>query len=258
MMDCGRFEELLADLDRPGVLPAELREWAFAHAESCADCGQLLTETESLDTELRRLASREEDRQAPPRVEAQLLAAFRQGQREAAHRATRRYAAVIGVAAVLLLAMGFWLNGRTAGNKTLPGLKVGQPVVALEPAAQGSSAGSALEHAKSMAHTKGWERRPGHRAVKPEVREAENADTLATNADNAAGFIPLPDADPGSLDDGAVVRVEMPRAALATLGLPVEAMEGNGTVRADLVVSADGTPEAIRLLSQNGSGAAQR
>ena len=67
-----------------------------------------------------------------------------------------------------------------------------------------------------------------------------------------ASFQPLPYADdPSTLEDGAVVRVEMPRAALASFGLPVAAMESDDTVRADLIVSADGTPQAIRLVSQN-------
>ena len=60
-----------------------------------------------------------------------------------------------------------------------------------------------------------------------------------------ASFVPLPYADdPSALDEGTVVRVEMPRAALASFGLPVAAMESDGTVRADLIVSADGTPQA--------------
>jgi hypothetical protein len=66
-----------------------------------------------------------------------------------------------------------------------------------------------------------------------------------------APSLPLPYADdPSALDEGTVVRVEMPRAALASLGLPVAAMESDTTVRADLIVSADGTPQAIRLVPQ--------
>lgn len=258
MMDCRRFEKLLADLDRPGVLPDELRERALAHAEGCAVCGQSLTEAESLDTELRRLASREEDRQPPPRAEAQLLNAFRQRNAAVARETTWRYASAIAIAAVLLLALGFWLSGRTTDNHGLPGLKVTQPVVALGPDAQGSKTGSAAAHSGPVAHTDARVMGSQGTASRPTVREMASADALVASASGANGFIPLPDADPGPLDDGAVVRVEMPRAALATLGLPVEAMEGNGTVRADLVVSADGTPEAIRLLSQSDSGAAER
>jgi hypothetical protein len=246
MMDCDKFLEVLADLDRPGVLAPELREDAFAHAESCSDCGQLLTETELLDAELLRLAARAADSQAPARIEAQLLNAFRQRNSAAEHKTMWRYASAIGIAAILLLAIGFWLNrGRTA-NKRLPGLKVTQPIVAVGPALHGgSSASPGSAHANPREVTA---RRP---TAVPKNRDDVNADALVSDSDGAAGFIPLPDADPGPLDDGAVVRVEMPRTALATFGLPVEAMEGSGTIRADLIVSADGTPQAIRLLSQN-------
>lgn len=258
MMDCDQFQEVVADLDRPGVLPIELRESAFAHAESCSDCGQLLTETELLDAELRRLAAREEDSQASARIEAQLLNALRQRNVTAERRAAWGYAAAIGIAAMLLLVIGFWLNRRTTDNKGLPGLKVTQPVVAVGSAAQGSNGTSSGTHDKSLSNTDERQVAATRRAATPENRDDANTDALVADADGAAGFISLPDADPGPLDDGAVVRVEMPRAALASFGLPVEAMEGNGTIRADLIVSADGTPQAIRLLSQNDAAAAQQ
>jgi hypothetical protein len=253
MMDCDKFREVVTDLDRPGVLPAEWRESAFAHAESCSDCGQLLTETELLDSELRRLIARDGDSQAPERLETHLLNAFRQRNLVARRNATWRHATAIGIGASLLLAFGFWLNRRMTDNRGLPGLKVRQPVVAVVPAVQGSSnasSGSAHANARERAA-----RRPASTATK---RDSANPDAFASDADSAAGFIALPDADPEPLDDGAVVRVEMPRAALASFGLPVEAMEGSGTVRADLVVSADGTPQAIRLLSQDDTTVAQR
>lgn len=258
MMDCNRFQEVLADLDRPGVLPADLRESAFAHAEGCVDCGQLLTETELMDAGLRRLAAREGDRQAPARVEAELLHAFRQRNLAAERKAAWRYAAAVGIAAVLLLTVGLWLNKRARDNKRLPGLKIAEPLVAVGPATQGSKVASAATHDGSVKPTDAREMPATRPAAKPKKRDTANAEAFASDADSGAGFIRLPDADPGPLDDGAVVRVEMPRAALASFGLPVEAMEGNGTVRADLIVSADGTPQAIRLLSQNDATAAQQ
>jgi hypothetical protein len=253
MMDCDKFREVLADLDRPCVLPAEWRESAFAHAESCSDCGQLLTETELLDSELRRLIARDGDSQAPERLETHLLNAFRQRNLVARRKTTWRYATAIGIAASLLLAFGFWLNRRMSDNNGLPGLKVRQPVVAVGPAVQRSR--STLP-GSADANVRNWESgRPASMATKP---DSANPDAFASDADSATGFIALPDADPEPLDDGAVVRVEMPRAALASFGLPVEAMEGSGTVRADLVVSADGTPQAIRLLSQDDATVAQQ
>jgi hypothetical protein len=56
--------------------------------------------------------------------------------------------------------------------------------------------------------------------------------------------------DTASLDGGAVIRVSVPRSALVAWGLPVSGMGSAGPIPADLVVSADGTPQAIRLVSE--------
>lgn len=253
MMDCAKFQEVLADLDRPGVLPAALRESAFAHAEGCGDCGQLLTETELLDAELRRLAARDRDLHLPSGLEAKLLNAFRQRNSVAERKTAWRYATAIGIAAVLLLSVGFWLNWRTTGSNRLPSVKVSAPALAVGAAASASNTApsvSGYTNPRQIAATPP--------AVIPNTRGDASDDALVSEPDTTAGFIPLPDADPGPLEDGAVVRVEMSRAALASFGLPLEAMEGSGTVRADLIVSSDGTPQAIRLLSQNDATAAQQ
>jgi hypothetical protein len=254
MMDCSQFREMLADLDRQEVLTAELREQALAHAEGCGECGQLLTETESLDSELRRLADREGDSLAPARMEGHLLRAFREQKAAAARENKWRYAAVIGVAATVLLAVGFWMYRSLSGDWRLPSMPVKAPLVAVRPSSD----------ANCGHRTPASTRPPAHAVVAPGTATASANGNAASSegqlaaADDAA-FIPLPDADPGTLDDGAVVRVMMPRAALASFGLPVEAMEGDGTVRADLIVSADGTPQAIRLVSQDeGNPAAER
>ncbi len=254
MMGCNQFRELLADMDRPGVLAAELREEAFAHAEVCADCGQLLTESELLDAGLQRLAGYEGDSQSAARVEARLLNAFRQRSGRAAREATWRYAAAIGIAAVLLVAVGFWLNGHVGGRGAGPGRQTKHALVATVSTPRRGEKRSPEVTApggEAAAHV-------GRQVANTAGRESASADALVADNDSANEFIPLPDADPGPFDDGAVVRVEMPRAALASFGLPVEAMEGDGTVRADLIVSADGTPQAIRLISQDDASAVQR
>jgi hypothetical protein len=254
MIDCKRFQEVLADLDRPDVLPAELRGDAFAHAEGCSDCGHLLTETELLDAELRRLAARVGDADAPAHVEDYLLKAFRQRKLAAERKTAWRYASAVGIAAVLLLGIALWLNRRTSDHRRLPGLNVSEPLVAVGSAVQVSNSAPSATHGRSVAREKAM----SPPAIKAMKRGAASAEAFVPYGGAGAGFIPLPDADPGPLDDGAVVRVEMPRAALASFGLPVEAMEGGGTVLADLIVSADGTPQAIRLLSQSGSAPARQ
>ena len=51
-----------------------------------------------------------------------------------------------------------------------------------------------------------------------------------------------------------MVRVRLSGPALASLGMPVSLTGSPATVWADLLVSDDGTPQAIRLLSQDEAG----
>jgi hypothetical protein len=253
MMDCSEFRELLADLDRPGVLAAEVRDGAFVHAEFCGDCGQLLTESESLDAELRRLIVKDGHSRAAIRVEANVLKAFRERKAAEARESAGWFAAAIGIAAVVLLSLGFWLyragpRGRGPVFVHVMHVNPATPVRPKAPAVVNHGPQVAEKDAGSSGEA------PGESSKSAAKPAAESGAVVAS--EDASAFIPLPDADyPVTLDDGAVVRVEMPRADLAAFGLPVEAMEGDGTVRADLIVSADGTPQAIRLVSQDDASA---
>lgn len=51
-----------------------------------------------------------------------------------------------------------------------------------------------------------------------------------------------------ALLDGRVVRVEMPRSALFSLGVDLPLENGTKAVKADLLVGSDGTPRGIRLV----------
>jgi len=257
MMDCSQFRELLADLDRPGVLPAEVRDRAIVHAELCGDCGPLLTESESLDAELRRLIVQNSHSRVPMRIESDLLKAFRDQKAAQQRESVGWFAAVIGIAAMVLLSVGFWMYRampQSHGQALVDVTRVNPPAP-VQPNARAID-----NHQPQVADKSAGSIEPVRgKASKPATNLAADGSTVVASED-ASAFIPLPDADyPASLDDGAVVRVEMPRADLAAFGLPVEAMEGSGTVRADLIVSADGTPQAIRLVSQdNGSTSAQQ
>ncbi|HEX8459024.1 MAG TPA: hypothetical protein VF656_17155 [Pyrinomonadaceae bacterium] len=69
-------------------------------------------------------------------------------------------------------------------------------------------------------------------------------------AESVTEFIPLvagaPEAQP--LESGQVVRVKLPRAALASLGLPLNAERSNETVKADVLLGNDGLARAIRFV----------
>jgi hypothetical protein len=71
------------------------------------------------------------------------------------------------------------------------------------------------------------------------------------DSEYATAFVPLPYADNvADIQDGAIVRVMLPRSALASLGMPVSYIGSAERVPADLVLTQDGTPQAIRLVSE--------
>jgi hypothetical protein len=238
LMDCSQFQKIVHDLERPGTEGFTLRESALAHAESCSHCAPLMTGAESLDAALRALAASNGEQQAPPRVGIALIEEFRRQRAASSRRRVQRQIAALSAAAAILLVLSFSLYRRTtSGPGVAPVTNVAEKISA-PPVASPTVV-------------------PEASPVVAPAESLQQNQILASQSEDSAyatTFVPLPYADdPSALDDGAVVRVEMPRAALASFGLPVAAMESDGTVRADLIVSADGTPQAIRLVSQDNS-----
>jgi hypothetical protein len=65
----------------------------------------------------------------------------------------------------------------------------------------------------------------------------------------ATEFIPLVQgAQYASAEEGHLVRVELPRTALASFGLPVNAEVSSGRVKADVLLGEDGIARAIRFV----------
>jgi len=214
-MDCSQFQAVLHDLDRSEMRGVALRELALAHAEGCYRCAYLITESEALDSSLRTLANRSANLEAPPRVESAVLAEFRQQKATLRQRKMRLRIAVLATAAAVLLTLGVSLHYR-------------EKLIVSAPPAHASVASSAAGQ---------------------EITEV--ADNQSADQENATDFVPLPSAtDPGTLDGGAVVRVLLSRTALASLGLPVANMGAAEQVPADILLSEDGSPQAIRLVSQ--------
>ncbi len=220
-MYCSEFEEALDDLDRAGTPGLALREAALAHAEGCSRCAQLMTDTEALDFSLQKLAMRDADLQAPPRVEAALLAELRQQKAAASRRRRQWRIASLATAAAVLLTLGISLR-----HVLLTGAK----------GDGGNNAGKS-----SVLKTVSDAIAPG------DTGSAEVAENVAQDASE---FVSLPYAtDPATLEGGTVVRVELSRSALASMGMPVTDGGSLEQIPADILLSEDGAPQAIRLVS---------
>jgi len=237
-MNCAEFEEIVHDLDRPGTPGLELRERALLHAESCGRCAMLAIENEALDFGLHKMSLEDVEQKASPGAEAALLREFRRKKVQAAPRMVRWQIAAIGVAAMLLLTLGITLR-REAG------LNAGGPkAITPSTAAAGTNVPNAGVNTPSPIG-------PVTNNAAFTQTTARQAASDADDSEYATAFVPLPYADDlTALDNGAVVRVMLSRSALTSLGLPEAEMGGADRVSADLVVSDDGTPQAIRLVSQ--------
>ncbi|MFZ0522931.1 MAG: hypothetical protein WAL95_18025 [Candidatus Acidiferrales bacterium] len=241
-MDCSQFAEALHELDRPGTPGAVVREEALAHAEMCCDCGALVTEAESLDFALGQIAQQASDLQAPLKVETALLREFRREKAAAASRRLQFQLAALGIAAAILLALGLTFHRPqiVTPSKT--------PAITASAVSPETSTQSSREHpASASATTQSVE--PKTIRTHAAAEKTAAADTGAT--EYATAYVPLPYAyDPSDLEGGTVVRVVLPRAALVAYGLPIEGMGLSDQVTADMVVSQDGTPQAIRFVAQ--------
>ena len=57
--------------------------------------------------------------------------------------------------------------------------------------------------------------------------------------------------DLSDVEGGQVLRVELPRSALLSFGLPMNPDRAGERVKADVLISSDGLPRAIRFVSSS-------
>jgi hypothetical protein len=224
-MNCAEFCDLIQDLAREDAPTGASVTDALAHAESCRACDALLREAEQTTVSLHTLATQHRFDAAPSRVEAALLQEFRQ-QHAPAPRLRR---------------VGGWLAVSTAGLVTATLLTIlltgYRPGISPAPARVPESA----------------PRQSNQPSIQPRTTWADYATDGETAEQAAASYIPLAaDFDPSWLEGGAIVRVELSRPALESMGVPMSA-EGDGQMVADMVVSNEGTPEAIRIVDWQAS-----
>jgi len=204
---------------------------------------------EKLTRALKALAAEMEPLGAPDDVELKLREAFRK-QRVVTpfvpRRSRSRYWLPAAVAAMLLIALSvvaYRMNQRVDDDRKLAKQEEPQssPKVVDEPAREQERVAVAQDSQQP-------------RALKPKhvrhsnVPRPQNVQ-LANHAEIATDFIPLSYMTAVNLQDGGqIVRVELPRSALANFGLPVNMDRYNEKVKADVLFGVDGLAHAIRFV----------
>jgi hypothetical protein len=185
------------------------------HLGECPACAALHRREERLASSLRSLGAELRRVEAPARVERRLVKAFRG---RAAAGPARSW--------------GWWGPVVTWGSAV------------------------ALTAAMAVLLVRDRQPQPVRRAPRNTIQLAvagTSNDVEAMGALTGAydDFIPLPNAEEIAPNEEVdVVRVEVPRSAMLTVGLPVNEEQASERVEADVVLGADGTARAVRFLDE--------
>jgi len=288
-MNCLEFESQIEILARGALADARTRAAAEAHGESCGTCAARLADERALSVGLRALAAGMKDAEAPARVEAALLSAFRaraasvpagssdtaaasnvvpmSGHAPARHWSWAKTIAVASMAAAASLAL--FVLVRPDGPRHPPARQAmlvpptssnggGPSAPAVASGTSSQDVGGEVESAPTPEVVRVTPPRPSFiprpRATNVSYnrggglsRPAQAADARAQEV--ATEFIPLVQAGQyAQAEEGHLVRVELPRSALASFGLPVNAEAPGGRVKADVLMGQDGVARAIRFV----------
>ena len=254
-MNCQNFETTINDLARDQIMDAMVRDSALEHASACARCAVRLADERMLTAGLRRLAASAGAEEAPARVGAQLLAALREQKTIApsttvvnrySHRLRRL--AIAAAAAILvvfaLAAIRFNQSDRIERVEQARKLNLKDQLA-------GPSKTRPVERQPELAignQPRSTPKIPRRNLIGQTKRPPRAPDTNVPR-EIATDFIPLVQGDSLNLmESGQLVRVELPRSALVSFGLPMNMERANQRVKADVVVGNDGLARAIRFV----------
>ena len=214
-MNCEEFA--MAGLDLGSTAVGPLQQAAREHMSTGPHCAALHENWQALRSDLHQLADETRFAEAPSRVEMRLRQEFRTKHKTFKRHRAAAYAAWGLAAAALLLGTFSWV---TWNHKKSAGNVVG---------GNDSSFNKNKSNAAKVA------------AAGPELGE-----TLMASNDYGE-FTLLPGSMPGTLEDAMVVRVQMQRSVLDSLGLTVSEDRAADWIQVDLLVGDDGQPQAVRL-----------
>ncbi|MDX6694319.1 MAG: hypothetical protein QOF02_1922 [Blastocatellia bacterium] len=276
-MNCQTFEPTVNDLARGRMMEANAREDALAHAEECARCSVRLAAERALSQGLRAYASSVEGMSAPAQLETKLREAFRQrqaaitdapasakaagGGRPWTVWATAAAAAILTVCAI----QAFRLREATAplhtanDSMSLSAIRTPRPAPTKATPTNGATSPDELVEAKDerLAQASGPKSAAGQQAVAVRYmaassrgsRQSRPALTSKAAPEIVTEFMPLTyGAALSPSEGGQLVRVELPRSALASLGFPMNVERPDERVKADVFLGHDGLARAIRFV----------
>jgi hypothetical protein len=263
-MNCQTFEELVSELASEKLMDAALRKSAFVHASACHHCSARLADQRTLSAQLSVLAEATGDELAPPLLKKELMAAF--AQRHSAQSALFRNGlpgkisleseewrkswlrwtlAAAALIACLMISAIIWRQWAMSGQEEKANMTKPAPTPAQESPTPIPESSVASEKHDQNRTGKSPEYGSRRRAIKPGVLTG----TSANESEIASEFVPLTFAgETQALQNGYIVRVEVPRATLIAMGLPLSVEREEEAIKADVMMGDNGVAYAIRVV----------
>ncbi|HEU5238224.1 MAG TPA: hypothetical protein VFU37_13900 [Pyrinomonadaceae bacterium] len=251
-MNCQRFEDFVVDIAREQMIEVATRQKALEHTQKCNRCARRLKDETHLTLRLRSFTSSVVGSVVPTRVEAHLMAAFDE---QAILRTARlamigRRSWVAAAAAVLLIVAGvLGIRWRLpASVPPVPDSLANEETRASGEKTEDSSPVITKRSPSNVIATFRPRRSSLHRNRGRAESNAKPASANDRPREIATDFIPVSYGGVNLDEGGRVVRVELPRSAMAKFGLPVNMNRANERVKADVLFGIDGLAHAIRFV----------
>ena len=260
-MNCQEFTPIMFDLARGRLPDIKARRDGLAHTENCATCGARLAQEKSLTFGLKAFADAAKAEQTTPqRVEANLLSALRASQQQPAPVAIHMFGfrrvwgrLALVAATALVAAVPLWRNqsdsvGSVAAdtakvNSSFFNSQVNVPGESQKPRVyQEIPTPPALIRAKPVSARYAPKSRAKPRAATEDSFTAHSREIYTE-------YFPINDTgSTAPSEEFQVVRVSLPRSAMASFGLPVHPAQANERINADVIIGADGIARAVRFV----------
>lgn len=239
-MNCQTFAELASDIARDQMMDAAARVQALAHTEVCVSCALQLRAQQHLTSDFRELVSTSKDETASAAVWENLSIAFDARTITPIKTNRRRRVYAVGaIAAMLVLTFAsVRLISYRQPAKAQVSIAASFTPTPLTQAADDRKDKEAIVRVNKKPQTNPHRYSAVRQALAPQISQPNE---IATD------FILLTyDSEMGS--DAQMVRVELPRSAMASFGLPVNIDRADQRVKADVLLGADGLARAIRFV----------
>lgn len=278
-MTCESFNNIIHEISTGRSLDGRMERDARTHSSECDECAAVLEQQRRLTALLGQVATADAELEAPDRIEATVLGAFRLAHGTAnvvplrpvaaapvvaTRRFSRRWQAaaaaiVIGVAGTLFTWQaiergpnvvpapeGGSIAAKPSGELAPPTRTVTPPVDRSNDDGSygGVVPGRGIPEGPIIPVSNNTGSRRATRPARPlPTSEPTELVTDFYSLVPASGFAPT--------EGGQLVRLQVPRASLASLGVPLPYGNPDGSVTADLVMGYDGVAHAIRFVQPN-------